>query len=357
MLGVQHVLSWREWLLRLFVPPPVSRPKSPKIRPRQEKVARPPRVLPAVRYTVAALAHGIVLPAWLQMRWQTLTAALTAHPTIEYWLIRFAPAQAVPLLKNGLVWVHRLEDEALILAMLMALGVLILVASTPLTVPGQAVFALLIVVAGGYLGRMRATFSPAALSLLAMLATLRYLWWRIDRTLILETDADFAASVLLVAAELFLIGVLFARFYRALLGKKRHHAREPFVFAMMVVLLAPNLYLLFGIRIYQAPPLDVMLYLLPGLLLALLALACLDRVRRGWRKWLHSRCAQLEVPFPLVFAALNLAGLLAGIARAVTMPETADTLLYAGWACLNILMLRAGGRLRPAVLPQHGSGV
>ena len=348
-LGVRDVTRWQEWLLRLFVPPPAD--STPATR-RTPKPPRQPRLLPAMRRGVIKMAHALVLPEWLAGQWVRLAAAVAGHPAIDYWLVRMAPAKAVPLLKQGLAWVHQLEDEALILATLLSFAMLAFAATTPLSLAGQAVFGAIILAAGFYLGRMHARFAPAVLAVLTMLSVLRFLWWRFDSTLFLEEGTDYVATVVLLAVETHLALRLFARYFR-MLGLLRYR-RSDFDLTVPagVVLLVPVLNLLLGVRAYQAPTLVVALYLVPALGLSLLSLVRLDGVRRGWWKWLQKRCLMIAIPFPLGFAALNLACLLSGVMHLLQHPEKLATVLfYAAWACFNIVALRAGGRLHRS-LPQ-----
>lgn len=346
-LGVRHVSNWREWLLRLFVPPAPMAVRH-RIEPKPVKVARVPRVLPILRQAVVALAHAIMVPAWLEQRWLACSAALAQHPKIAYWLMYFAPTRAVPSLKKVLAWVRWLEDEALLLAFAVSLGILSLAATTPLSMMGQAIFATLIVAAGVFLGRMRAAFAPAALAVLSFLAVLRYLCWRLNVVWIFENDADFLASVLLVSIELFFAYRLLFRYFTVLVGNRRGDHAD-FVLPLTLLMLAPNVFLLSGVRPYVAHPLAIMLYLLPCLLLALVAMARMAGVRHGWRRWVRTQVSGWDIPFPLMLVAFNLAGVLAALVRAMTMTELPETAFHACWACFNIWILRTGGRLRQAV--------
>lgn len=345
-LGVRDVSDWREWLLRLCVPPPAA--GSPPAIPTPTAMPSVPRhrLLPALHRAMAAVLERITPPRWLADFWEQLAAELVAHPVIGPWLARFAPERAVPLLEKGLAWVRRIEDEALLLASLACLGLLAGAATTPLDAGGQALFAVAILAAGSYLGRMRGEFAPAALAMLSLLAMLRYAWWRADATLDLDFDhgADFAAGVVLAATELVVAQRLLACYFRRLTGRRKPDGDTP-ALVLPVLLAAPNLYLLGGIRLYAAPALAVALYAVPYLLLALMAMARLHE--QGWAGWAHGLAAGWQLPFPLALAALNLAGLLAALTRVLLTPDAADVPLYAIWACANLWVLKAGGRLRP----------
>jgi hypothetical protein len=288
------------------------------------------------------------LPRWLEQGLQKFGAAVAAIPVIARWRVRLAPARAISLLEEKLAWVHRLEDEALLLSVAAIFALLVLVASTPLTLGGQIVFAVAIIAAGVYLGRMQAEFASDVLAALSLLAILRYLWWRVDATLDFENGEDFVAGVVLAAVELVIIARLLSHYFRVLSGGKVDVSagREMPAPVLPVLLLAPNLFLIFAIRPYAAPPLPVVLYLLPCMLLALLATARLDGVSRGWGNWVRDLVAGWRIPVPLAFAALNLAGLFAALPRAILTPDRGEVLFYAAWVCVNLWLLRTGGQLR-----------
>lgn len=355
-LGVRHISSRREWLLRLFVlPAPAVRVRSVQaVKKTAPRVKKPPRLIPALRHAVITLAHWLIVPEWMGKRLSVFGDALLQHPRVSYWMLHYSPARLIPVLEKALAWVHMLEDEALILAFLVTLGVLMLVATTPLTPFGQLFFSFLIVAAGIYLGRMETSFASTALTMLSMLALMRYLWWRLDATLSYEEAAEMMVTVLMMTAELYFIFWWMVSAFSRSSGLAYRPPKNADSLPLAIVMLAPVVFLLFNLRPFIIAPPATLLYLTPGLLLSLIATARQSGVKRGWRKWLQQRAAALDIPFPFLVVVLNLLALGAALLAYIRLKGNADTLFYAGWTCMNIWLIRAGGRLRVLHLQSSG---
>ncbi|MCL1962501.1 MAG: UDP-forming cellulose synthase catalytic subunit [Desulfovibrionaceae bacterium] len=236
-LQVPRPGQWPSWLLRLFIKPPASAPWTaltpPQVPdpaawaaralgvPRQSPwwlwlwrlVALPPApwALPA-----AAKALGKGLGWMLALAWRALLVLIRAVLWPLNLLMRALERQAARLEASGMSRaIGQAADRALqpLLAVPgirrtvlgLAMIIVAMVITTPLTWAGQIVFLLLAWMASMALRELspRGRFPSLMLAVIGLMAMGRYAWWRMTNTLTFDSATEAALGCGLLAAEMY----------------------------------------------------------------------------------------------------------------------------------------------------------
>ena len=216
-LGVRNCYSGREWLLRLLVPPPERRPQLPdavqrRLRPfadacagalgvddrrrwrdwltamcvRTLRVRR--RQRSPVRVPVAILRFALAVIAWPLQRFEALLDGIDFAPVTAQ-LERWSVGSLLSRPFSGAV------------AMIFGFGLVVLWATTPLSFAQQSAVFLVMWVLTLVVRRIPGHVPTLIMMGFSVLATARYVWWRVTQTLVLESGADYAFGLGLVVAE------------------------------------------------------------------------------------------------------------------------------------------------------------
>lgn len=187
-LGVEQIDQPGCWLRRLFLLPP---------HQAGEDLLRP------LRHLLDALGWLLSRP---QVALQLLTGWLTRHVDAARLGNRLDfLTLALPTLSLG--W--RLA------IFLFCLPVLLICVSTPLEAGDQALFAALMLLMAYVLSHIPGKTTRVFLLTLSVIATLRYLWWRISATMPADT-LDLAFALLLFMAELYAVVILLLGYFQTI---------------------------------------------------------------------------------------------------------------------------------------------
>lgn len=348
------------------------------------------------------------LPLWKQQDWHWLARLrrwLTGNATAKIKLrtdqlrVRIRPAVEHFRQIGEEQAKHRCWDYPV--TRYLACGASVLLAFLCITMPLDALdqlkFAALLVVIAWIARLVSGQFITLFLVGLSIIASSRYFWWRASATLNLDENIGFAWGLVLIAAEFYAWLVLLADYWEVGWADKRStvellipSGQPPSEKSLLrtgnelingiaraVFLTAPLAFLLFDAYIIYAPPILLVLYVLPHMAHAIFAnsrnqgggrLSFLALVSETILSWCAARhiiamlfdfrkktssaagnSAEKEysgqnVLTPLIFLiGLNLIGFIAGLNRWYLNPhdEVGTILLNLVWALYNLLFLGA----------------
>ncbi|WP_374350564.1 UDP-forming cellulose synthase catalytic subunit [Chitinimonas sp.] len=224
------------WLWRLFVLPPAS-PEQLAADPVRrigawlglqlaQRLAVPAHATPAIwLWRLLVLPADAPRPPWLP-RW--LSTCLR-WPLDTFW--RAIDAINYPLLDRGLQTLtpvlrptNRYLRRALLL---LAIAGAWLVISTPLSAGEQASLALILWLSALIASRMPSEHAPLLMIALSVVASTRYLWWRLTETMAVEGLVDHVCAWLLLCAEGYAWLILLLGFMQTAMPLRREPAPLP----------------------------------------------------------------------------------------------------------------------------------
>ncbi len=178
-LGIVHPADAGEWLLRLFVLPADDHPAGANYR---HLVGYGPKLLRAL---LRALGQILGWPL-------RLVEALLDR-------LDFAPAERASQAATAAY--ARLPAPLAVLLMVIASVLLWICATTPLSWQQQSIFFVLIWLMAMTVRRVPGNLTTMLLAALSLVASGRYIWWRLTETLDLQTPADLFFGYGLILAE------------------------------------------------------------------------------------------------------------------------------------------------------------